>query len=320
LTENLKELSKMQLVPFLVGPTGVGKTEISIQIAQNISVEIISADSRQIYKFLNIGTAKPPPEILMKIPHHFIDYLSPDEYFSAGMYGREARSIINQILERKVIPLVVGGSGFYIQALIDGLSEIDISDHTIREDLGQRLENEGVEVLHKELKSVDPDLAKKIKMKDRQRITRGLEVYYATGKPLSKLQLNKPNPANFKPILIGLEAERKFLYHKINSRVDEMIQNGLVDEIRQLRDKGLSEKDNALNTVGYKEVFDYLNNIIEFDEMVEKIKINSRRYAKRQLTWFKRDNRITWMKIDEYDAIENIVNDILENYKKFKLI
>jgi len=310
----------MDAVPFIVGPTGIGKTEISIQIAEKLPLEIISADSRQIYRLLNIGTAKPSPETLLTVPHHFIDYLSPDEYFSAGMYGREARNKINQLFENQVIPLVVGGSGFYIQALIDGLSEIDATDKAVRDELRQRLENESVEVLHKELESVDPDLAKNIKTKDQQRVLRGLEVYYVSGKPLSQLQLQKPIPANFNPILIGLDANRDFLYNKINNRVDEMIKAGLVDEVRQLKDMGYSEKDNALNTVGYKEVFEYLDSNLQFDEMVERIKINSRRYAKRQLTWFRKDDRILWLQIDQYDRMENIIEKIFEIFKRYHLI
>ena len=309
----------MNIVPFLVGPTGVGKTEISLHLAEELPIEIVSADSRQIYRFLDIGTAKPSPEILQKTKHHFIDYLSPDEYFNAGMYSREARTTIRQIFENNKIPLVVGGSGFYIQALIDGLSEIEAIDQIIRGDLRKRLENEGVEALYKELESVDPNLIKKIKLKDRQRILRGLEVFYATGNPLSQMQLNKPDPADFIPMLIGLDAEREWLYDKINMRVDEMIKKGLVDEVRQLKDKGFSEKDNALNTVGYREVFKHLEDKLEFDAMVEKIKINSRRYAKRQLTWFRRDDRIKWLKIDGFDKIEDLTEQILDHYKKFKL-
>jgi len=310
----------MKSIPFIVGPTGVGKTEISIQIAQKLPVEIISADSRQIYRLLNIGTAKAPPEILSKIPHHFIDCLSPDEYFNAGMFGREARKKISQLFDNHVIPLVVGGSGFYIQALIDGLSEINATDQEIRDDLRQRLGNEGVEVLYKELESVDPDLAKKIKIKDQQRVLRGLEVYYVTGIQLSQLHLQKPVPADFIPIIIGLDADREFLYNKINTRVDKMIEDGLVDEVNELKVAGFSQKDNALNTVGYKEVFDYLDKIIQYDEMIERIKINSRRYAKRQLTWFRKDDRIQWLRIDQYESLEYIIEQIMEIFKRHQLI
>jgi len=318
LTENLNVLLDMNIVPFLVGPTGIGKTTISLIIAEKLPIEIVSADSRQIYRYMDIGTAKPSSEILNKIAHHFIDYLSPDEYFSAGMYGREAKKKINQIFKFNKIPLVVGGSGFYIQALIDGLSEIEVSDQDLREDLRERLENEGVESLYKELETVDPQLANKIKLKDKQRILRGLEVYYATGSPLSQLQLNKPKPANFSPLLIGLDAEREWLYKKINERVDEMIKLGLVGEVKNLKDKGFSIKNNALNTVGYKEVFQYLNDNLEFDEMIETIKMNTRRYAKRQITWFRRDNRIKWLNIDKSVKTEEIADQALDHYYKFK--
>jgi len=309
----------MNFVPFIIGPTGIGKTEISVQIAKKLPIEIISADSRQIYKFMDIGTAKPPPEILKIIPHHFINHLSPNEYFSAGMYGKEARNKINQILDIKKIPLVVGGSGLYIQALIDGFSEINVIDQHIRDSLHKRLTIQGVEKLHTELESVDPALAKKLKMKDKQRILRGLEVFYATGIPLSQLQLNKPDPASFNPVMIGLEADRDFLYNKINNRVDEMMKKGLVDEVRQLKDMGFSGEDNALNTVGYKEIINYLRNTYELGELVDKIKINSRRYAKRQITWFRRDDRIEWLKINEFDRLEYVVEQIVDIFKKFNI-
>jgi tRNA dimethylallyltransferase len=293
----------MNFVPFLIGPTGIGKTEISLQLAEKLPIEIVSADSRQIYRYLDIGTAKPSTEILHKI-----------------MYGREARKIINRIFNINKIPLVVGGSGFYIQALIDGLSEIEVDDQQIRQNLQKRLDEDGVESLYHELESTDPDLANNVKLKDKQRIMRGLEVYYATGKPLSKLQSQKPSPADFHPIMIGLNAKRDFLYHRINMRVDEMIKMGLVDEVSKLKDKGFSEKHNALNSVGYKEVFDYLNSKLDQHAMIEKIKINSRRYAKRQLTWFRRDDRINWINIDEFANNEELMAKILAYFSKVKSI
>jgi tRNA dimethylallyltransferase len=310
----------MKIVPFILGPTGIGKTELSLQLGKKLPIEIISADSRQIYKFLDIGTAKPSPEILHKIKHHFVDYLSPDDYYSAGMFGREARVVIDQVFKLGKIPLVVGGSGFYIQALIDGLSDIVVSDQKIRQNLRQRLVNEGVEKLYEQLRSVDPDLAKNININDSQRILRGLEVYYSEGKPLSKLQLHKPIPANFKPLLLGLTADRKFLYEKINNRVDEMIALGLVKEVKRLKKKGFSEKDNALNSVGYKEVFDHLNGMLDYDSMIEKIKINSRRYAKRQLTWFRKDDRITWFNRNDFQQSKDLLDKISDQFNLSKLI
>ena len=301
----------MRTVPFILGPTGIGKTEISLQLAEKLPVEIISADSRQLYRFLDIGTAKPSREILKKIKHHFIDHLSPTEYYSAGMFGREGRKIIDQIFEADKIPLIVGGSGFYIQALIDGIWEVEISDQGMREKLERRLEDLGIEALHEELESVDPDLAKTIKVQDKQRIIRGLEVFYTAGQPLSQLQKLKPEPAKFEPIMIGLNANRQLLYDRINERVDEMIAEGLIEEVLDLKKKGLSEDYNALNTVGYKEVFDHLNGKIDIDTMIEKIKMNSRRYAKRQLTWFRKDNRILWFNIDDFERKDDLINQIL---------
>jgi tRNA dimethylallyltransferase len=301
----------MKTVPFILGPTGIGKTEISIKLLEKYPIEIISADSRQIYQYMDIGTAKPSPEILKKVKHHFIDHLNPSEYFSAGMFEREARKIISRLLKSDILPVVVGGSGFYIRALTDGLSEIAATDPEIRDQLLKKLDEVGIEKLYKELTTVDPDLSHQLKVKDKQRILRGLEVYYISGQPLSQLQLIKPAPPDFQSLLIGLNANRQFLYNKINRRVDEMISAGLVEEVRELQKKGYSEKDNALNTVGYKEIFEHFDGKHDFDTMVDRIKMNSRRYAKRQLTWFRRDKRIVWFNIDDYPDKDHVVKDIL---------
>jgi tRNA dimethylallyltransferase len=302
----------MKVVPVILGPTGIGKTEISLHIADKIPLEIISADSRQIYRLLDIGTAKPATEILQKIPHHFINHLDPSEYYSAGMFGRDARTVISHIIGCGNMPLVVGGSGFYIQALIDGLSEIEVPDQKVRKSLRKRLETEGIGNLYDELGTVDPELAKRLELKDKQRILRGLEVYHTFKRPLSELQLQKPLPAAFESIQIGINAERQYLYERINKRVDHMIKEGLVEEVSRLRSLGYSEKDNALNTVGYKEVFEHLNGDLDFETMVEKIKMNSRRYAKRQLTWFKKDKRICWYQLDMSIGAKEIANQIIE--------
>ena len=305
----------MDVVPILIGPTAIGKTAVSLQIAKQLPVEIISADSRQIYRYLDIGTAKSEADILNKVPHHFINSLSPDEYFSAGMYGREARKVINQVLDRKNVPLIVGGSGFYIRALVDGLSEIDSTDEAVRIALQKRWENEGGKQLFSELEKVDPDLATKLEKNDKQRILRGLEVFHVSGNRLSALHQLEAQAADFLPLMIGLSADRKYLYNRINQRVDEMIKLGLVEEVQRLRQKGFSQNLNALNTVGYKEVFEYLDNNIDWEEMIGKIKQNSRRYAKRQLTWFRRDLRIRWLNIDEYKTNEQIAGEIIGIYR-----
>jgi tRNA dimethylallyltransferase len=323
----------MNDVLFIVGPTAIGKTFLSTLIAEKLKisedesgarpagkVEIVSADSRQIYRFLDIGTAKPAKSILKSVRHHFIDFLRPEEYFSAGMYSRLARRVISQIVSRGNIPLVVGGSGLYIRALIDGFFNIDIRDEKIRNSLRKRMLKEGVEKLYGELAKMDPPLAEKTKKNDRQRIIRGLEVFLLSGQRLSDLQETKSAPADFKPHMYGLTAERKLLYERINKRVDQMFQEGFLAEVAGLKRKGYSETTNALNTVGYKEALRYMDDSMTYDEMISLIKRNTRRYAKRQLTWFNRDKRIKWFAITgdaDYLAIaEKIVKDFLKKSKK----
>jgi tRNA dimethylallyltransferase len=305
-----------KIVPFLVGPTGIGKTKVSVLIAKTLPVEIVSADSRQIYRLLDIGTAKPSREVLKSIPHHFINFLRPDEYFSAGMYSQIARRVVSQIIKRDKVPLVVGGSGLYIKALIDGLHDLDVRDEKIRHSLRQRMMKEGIDKLYNELKRIDEKLAQKIAKNDRQRILRGLEVYLKTGKKLSSLHESRTNPADFDSLIFGLTAKREYLYNNINDRVDKMIEEGFLSEVANLKLKGYSFNLNSLNTVGYTEVFDYFNDKISFEDMIQLIKKNSRRYAKRQLTWFNKDKRIKWIHMDEDTGLEKVVQSIIQDYNK----
>ena len=300
----------------IVGPTAIGKTELSLLIAKLLPVEIVSADSRQIYRYLNIGTAKPKPSQMRRIPHHMIDILNPDEYYSAGMYCRQTRQIIDQIFKRKKIPLVVGGSGLYIKALLDGFFNLEIRDDKIRSSLRHRLSTEGLDVLYAELQKVDPILAARLSPTDKQRIIRGLEVYLITGTPLSQLQEEKSDPANFIPVMFGLRAPRDYLYERINRRVDLMLEEGFITEVANLRNKGYKVSFNALNTVGYKEAFAYLENEIDFDTMVELIKRNTRRYAKRQMTWFRKDERIEWIDITPQTDYRQLAEQIVARFKE----
>ncbi len=313
-TGNLNESLSKRVVPFIVGPTSVGKTYLSVLIAQKLPVEIISADSRQIYKYLNIGTAKPSRKVLDSIPHHLIDFLRPDEFFSAGKYSKAGRKIIDQIFDKEKIPLVVGGSGLYIKALIEGFFDLDIRDEKIRQSLRKRLIKEGTEKLYQELKQHDPGLAEKIQSNDTQRILRGLEVYLASGKKLSLLQEEPSVPANFYPVIYGLNCDRKLLYERINQRVEEMIEDGLLVEIVNLKKKGYSNNLNSLNTVGYKEAFDYVDNKISYEIMIEKIKQNTRRYSKRQMTWFGKNKLINWYNIDKHSDFQLLADNIVEDY------
>lgn len=306
----------MSIVVTIVGPTGIGKTRLSVKLAKLLPIEIVSADSRQIYRFLDIATAKPTKEILKKIPHHFIDFLRPDEYFSAGMYSQVGRRIIDQIFKRDHVPVIVGGSGLYIRALFEGLSNIDIRDEKIRHSLRHRMAIEGIEKLYLQLLEIDPVLANRLAKNDKQRIIRGLEVYLKTGQRLSELQEAETKPAGFTPFMFGLNGPREWLYQKINQRVEEMLDQGLLAEAANLKLKGYNLHINALNTVGYKEIFDYLDNRIDYDTMIELIKQNSRKYAKRQLTWFRKDKRIHWFEVQETSDFTKIAQEIADRYNK----
>jgi tRNA dimethylallyltransferase len=294
--------SHSRRVLVVVGPTASGKTLLSQLLAQELNAEIISADSRQIYKYMDIGTAKPSLEERKKVKHYFIDELTPDEEFNAGEFGKRGREILDDIFRRRKVPLVVGGSGLYIQSLIDGFFEGPSRDNRVRHELYERLHREGVEVLLEELRTVDPESASNMLPSNTRRIIRALEVYKLTGIPISQWKKQKIE-INFVPLVVGLQWERAVLYERINRRVDWMIQQGLVDEVKNLRERGYDSNLNALQTVGYKEVFEYLDGKISFEQMIEHIKQNSRRYAKRQLTWFRADKRIHWFKLEKEEQV-----------------
>jgi tRNA dimethylallyltransferase len=313
---NLSGLYKMKLVLFLVGPTAIGKTDLSLLIARQLAVEIVSADARQVYRLLDIGTAKPMKDILDSVPHHLINFLRPEEYFSAGSYARIARKIIEQIFKRQKVPLVVGGSGLYIKSLIDGIVDLEIRDEKIRSSLRQRLLREGIGNLYADLQEKDPQLAVKLSPNDKQRIIRGLEVVLSTGKKLSDLLEAPTTVADFTPLMFGLTANREWLYQRVNARVERMFEQGFLSEVANLKMHGYTPSLNPLNSVGYKEVFEYLNNRLTYDQMLELIKKNTRHYAKRQLTWFRKDQRINWIEIGQNSDLENIAKGIVEKYKQ----
>ncbi|GIV62370.1 MAG: tRNA dimethylallyltransferase [Rhodothermaceae bacterium] len=286
-------------VIFLVGPTAVGKTNLSITIAERLGAEIISCDSRQVYRGLNIGTAKPTLEERRGIPHHFIDELNLEEPFSAGRFAIAARQRIQSILERNRLPIIVGGSTLYVHALMYGLPELPEGNPEIRAKLEQRLYDEGQVALYRELERVDPDFAKTLDPTKTQRLIRGLEVYYLTGRPLSSITTQEDG-IPFRYRLYVLQRDRSDLYDRINQRVDEMIDAGLIEEVRSLLIRGYDESINALNTIGYKEVFAYLRGEVTFAQMIYLIKRNTRRYAKRQITWFRRYKEAIYISCDGF--------------------
>lgn len=289
-------------VLLIVGPTAVGKTEVSLQLAKLLDSEIVSADSRQVYKYMDIGTAKPTQEQRRQVPHHFIDIKHPDEYYSSGEYGREARDCVDEIFDRGKQPIVVGGSGLYIRALVDGFFEPKVSDVNIKSDLKKQAADKGLSAMYERLKSVDPVTANRLHATDTQRILRALEVFEITGQPFSRFLENKPEPASFHPVFCGLSLDRHQLYSRIESRVDRMFAGGFLDEVKELKSRGYDSNLNALQTVGYKEAFLFLGGKIGFAEMVQLIKQKSRNYAKRQLTWFRKDERIHWLDLNSFKS------------------
>jgi len=300
----------LEEVIVIVGPTCSGKTYLSLKLASMLNTEIISADSRQIYKQLNIGTAKPNDVELIKVKHYFIDQLNPEEDFNASKFAEKAKVEIENLFGRKKIPIVVGGSGLYIKALLDGISEsIDTNDE-LRKELLTLRQKFGNDHLYKELKKVDERSASKMLPQNWKRVMRALEVFKLTGKPIWQHHNSQNHSVNFQYRQIGLLWDRKLLYQNIELRVDEMIEEGLVDEVLSILKLGYSKDSNSLNTVGYKEIIQYLDSEISLDRATELIKRNTRRYAKRQMTWFNADKRIDWFQINSVQDLELLAEKI----------
>lgn len=302
----------------IVGPTCSGKTKLGLILAEKLKSEIISADSRQVYKYLTIGTAKPNSDELKRVKHHFINELEPDEEFNADIFSKRAREIISQLIEKKLIPIVVGGSGLYIKALVDGITQTIVSDKSLRYELLELRKIYGNDYLYNELKKIDPISAEKMLPQNWKRVIRAVEVFRLTGKPIWQHHIENPVQQEFEFIQYGLKWERNKLYQNIECRVDEMIRNGFVEEVKLILDKGYLKEINSLNTIGYKEIIDLLDNKITFDEMLNRIKINTRRFAKRQLTWFNADKRIKWFELESYEELNIIAENILRDFYERK--
>ncbi|MCF7803183.1 MAG: tRNA (adenosine(37)-N6)-dimethylallyltransferase MiaA [Candidatus Marinimicrobia bacterium] len=304
-------MSNLNFVPILVGPTAVGKTSISIPLAQKFDGEIISADSRQVYRHLDIGTAKPGKEELEAVPHHLVDVIDLDETYTAGQFAEDAELLIDGIFERNHTPFVVGGAGFYIKALIEGIFDTPSRDDEIRERLQEEAEKND-EALYERLKKIDPDYAETIHPNNNKRIIRALEIYEVTGRRPSA-HFNEDHGGLGHPYrFIGLKRPRKQLYERINRRVEMMIEDGLVEEVMEILEKGYTGEENALQTVGYQEIIEYLRDEISMEEAVSEIQKNSRRYAKRQMTWFRNQHEVTWFDLDEYDPQDEAVGAITD--------
>ena len=286
----------------IVGPTAIGKTSLAIKLARNYKTEIISADSRQFYKELNIGTAKPSNDELLSIKHHLINNISVNDKYDISQFESDARKIIDKLFKTKDYVILVGGSGLYIDTILYGIDKIPDVEESLRKELNMEFQNNGLKNLLAQLKKIDPNSYKNIDLNNHRRIIRALEVSISSKKPYSSFLTDSVKESNYNEIIIGLNCDRDKLHSLINKRVDKMIQCGLIEEVKKLvKFKNL----NALNTIGYKEIFDYLDNKISLEQSREKIKTNSRRYAKRQLTYFNSNKTINWF--DSQYEITNII-------------
>lgn len=291
-------------VIFIVGPTAVGKTTLSIELAKRINTEIISCDSRQFYKELLIGSAPPSPKELAEIKHHFIHNLSVTEEYSAGQFEIDVLKLIKELHKKNHTLIVVGGSGLYVDAICKGFDKFPKVSKNTREELNLLYKRNNLRWLQNEVQKIDPEFYNACDINNHQRLLRALEVYSDSGKKLSSYQTKKPKKREFEIIKIGLNIDRKKLYNRINKRVDRMIQDGLLEETSSLI---TYQKKNALQTVGYKEIFGFLNNETTLEKAIENIKQNTRRFAKRQLTWFKKDPNIKWFETSQIDDIKKFI-------------
>lgn len=295
----------------IVGPTAVGKTEISIEIAKKIDGEIISADSMQIYKHMNIGSAKPSMKEQDNIPHYLMDEIDPREEFSVAQYQKMAKKYIDKILSQGKLPVIVGGTGLYINSIIYNIDfTATVSNWALRKRLEEEARNYGNEYIHDQLRKIDPDAAQRIHPNNVKRVIRALEVYYEGGERIKDFQESLVENPDYQYVMIGLIRDRKELYKRINQRVDLMMQQGLIEEVRKLMALGLDIDAISMKGLGYKEIIRYLKGDYSLETAVDILKRDTRRYAKRQITWFKRYDKIQWFDVGIYKEKEALVNDI----------
>ncbi|WP_321437999.1 tRNA (adenosine(37)-N6)-dimethylallyltransferase MiaA [uncultured Bacteroides sp.] len=294
----------------LIGPTGVGKTELSLRLAEKFGSPIISSDSRQLYADLKIGTAAPTPEQLNRISHYFVGTLKLTDYYSAAQYETEVLKLLDELFKTKDVVVMTGGSMMYVDAVCKGIDDIPTVDKETRELLIHKYETEGLENLCAELKLLDPEYYKIVDLKNPKRVIHALEICYMTGKTYSSFRTRSAKERPFRIIKVGLTRDREELYERINRRVDIMMEEALLDEARSLYPY---KQLNSLNTVGYKELFNYFDGIWELPFAIEKIKQNSRIYSRKQITWFKRDEEIAWFHPDQEEEIQTYIQKMLND-------
>ena len=288
----------------ILGPTGVGKTELCLRVAEYFHIPIINADSRQIFREIPIGTAAPTEEQQHRVKHYFVGTHSIEDYYSASMYEQDALNVIQEQLATNNLALMSGGSMMYIDAVCNGIDDIPTVNDDIRTEMKRRYEAEGLDALVEELRQLDPEHYAIVDKKNYRRVIHALEICHQTGRTYTSFRVGEKKERPFRTLKIGLNRDREELYRRINLRVDNMMRNGLLDEVKRMYPK---RHLNALNTVGYKELFNYLDGTWTLDEAVERIKGNTRRYMRKQLTWFKRDDSIHWYSPDDYDNIIQLI-------------
>lgn len=288
----------------VAGPTASGKTSLAIEIAKRVDGEVVSCDSMQIYKGMNIGTAKPDSDEMCGIPHHMLDFVEPDTSYSVADFAADARAAIDEVLSRRKVPVIAGGTGLYMDSVLNNIRFGDFeSDPRLREELTLLAEQEGNDAVHKLLQEADPEAAEKIHPNNVRRVIRAIEVCRATGKTFTQVNAESRQEPVYNALIFGIETDREVLYDRINLRVDKMMEKGLLDEVKGFFEKGLSLDTTAMQAIGYKELFEYLRGECSLSESVEKIKQESRRYAKRQLTWFRRNPEINWVSLENSEKI-----------------
>jgi tRNA dimethylallyltransferase len=304
--------TEKQKIIIICGPTGIGKTAVAVDLAQHFNGHIIGADSMQVYKYMDIGTAKPTAEEQMRVTHHMIDIVEPDEAFDAARYAGLARAKIFELNHQNITPFVVGGTGLYIKALLYGLFNAEVSDTDVRRRLKEEAAAYGIEYLHARLDRLDSETAQRLHTHDAYRILRALEVVETTGKPISRHhQEHRFLEKHFRSLKIGLNMDRSDLYEGINARVDAMISAGFVDEVKNLLARGYSKDLKSMQSIGYRHMVDYIEDRLGWEECTRTLKRDHRRYAKRQLTWFGADAEIIWKEPMQVSPMQDLITNFL---------
>jgi tRNA dimethylallyltransferase len=302
----------------LLGPTAVGKSRVAIQVAKHFDTEILTADSRQVYRDMDIGTDKPTAEERQVVPHQLLDLVTPDEAFNTGWYRRAALEHIERLYAAGRLPFVVGGTGLYIRTLVRGLCPAPQADPTVRADLAQLREHEGRNGLYAELRRVDPAAAARLHPNDESKVMRALEVYRLSGRLMSEMQAeHRFQEANFSSLLIGLQRTKETLYRRIDERIDWQLAHGMVEETRSLLDRGYGRELGSMKGLGYRHIGAYLANECDDKEMVRVFKRDTRRFAKRQMTWFRKEPGVEWFLIDEGEPLEHVGRRVIARIEEF---